>query len=433
MNDNWYNCDNWYEPKEEKPEFVLPESFFKAERRRRIMMFIGLLLMLFACVLSVILLTGGYSSGSGSGGGTLPDSDSIYDFDSGNMPDDWHKYFDYIYSSAGTSSALVPLETVTERGELSLNVSRDGDTLDYGDIYKKCSPSVVYIKATVSGKSGYNWGSGIVASSDGYILTNTHVIEGCDSVEVGINGGKSYSAKLVGYDEDTDIAVLKIEAKGLTPATFAPTDTVSVGDTVIAIGNPLGESYRLTMTDGIVSALDRSVNYEGKTMRLLQTNAAINEGNSGGPLINDKGQVIGITNMKVISADSGVEGIGFAIPTDTILDIVSSIMSEGAVYGRATIGITVGVISDEVAKYYDLPNGLYVSFVNDMSDAYAQGLRKGDIITEVNGKACTETNDIAEAKNACDIGDTLDFTVWRDGETLSFSVKIMDAQDFNRA
>lgn len=424
MNDNWYNCENWYEPQHETAA-VQPE---KKQGKHRIFNIVIVLLLLCSFALSLVAISSGRSASNSGGGYTLPDSNSAYDFNSGNMPEDWHDFLDYLYGGT-TEDADYPMERVDERGELSLVKASGGDTLGYGEIFEKCSPSVVYVKGGFDDKSGYNWGTGIIASSDGYILTNAHVIEGCNYVEVGISGGKSYEAKLVGVDEDSDIAILKIKAKNLTPASFAAADSVSVGDTAIAIGNPLGEEYSLTMTDGIISALDRSVSYEGKTMHLLQTSTAINEGNSGGPLINDKGQVIGITNMKIISSASGVEGIGFAIPTDTIFDVVSSIMADGAVYGRATIGITIGVITEDVAEYYDIPNGLYLAVVNEKSDAYEQGMRKGDIITEVNGKTCDSTSVIAEEKAALDIGDTLKFTVWRDGKTLSFTVKIMDAQD----
>lgn len=433
MNENWYNCENWYEPQPEPKREAQPERSAKKPKLFHILLVV---LVLFSCILSATAISMQQTKNKVNEGISLPGG-GAYDFDSGNMPDDWHDYFDYLYGS-GIEDADYPMERVDERGELSLIKAEGGETLSYGEIYDKCASSVVSIKGSFDDKTGYNWGTGIIASADGYILTNAHVIEGCNYVEVGISGGTSevfviggisFEAKLVGVDEDSDIAVLKIEAKNLTPASFAPASEVSVGDTAIAIGNPLGENYCLTMTDGIVSALDRSVNYEGKTMHLLQTSAAINEGNSGGPLINDKGQVIGITNMKMISAASGIEGIGFAIPTDTILSVVESIMKDGAVYGRATIGITVGVIGKDIAKYYDIPNGLYLSVVNEKSDAYEQGMREGDIITEVNGSPCTETSDIAEAKNECEIGETLVFTVWRDGEELSFTVKIMDAQD----
>ncbi len=341
MNKDWYETDNWYAPAEDKP---LPEekkqSGKKPSALRRAFSVLIVLLLLASCTLSGIAIGMQRGLPDYSDGDVGDDSSDTpaYDFDSGNMPEDWHDFFEYLYRSGSTqSTATVPMETVSERGSLKLDVvgENEGETLSYGEIYAKCAPSIVYIKAAVEGKTGYNWGTGIVASSDGYILTNTHVIEGCSYAEVGVYGGKSYDALLVGYDADTDVAVLKIDAKGLTPASFAPSSGVSVGDTAIAIGNPLGEEYCLTMTDGIVSALDRSVNYQGKTMRLLQTSAAINEGNSGGPLINDKGQVIGITNMKIISAASGVEGIGFAIPTDTVVQVVNAIMEDGAVYGRA--------------------------------------------------------------------------------------------------
>lgn len=429
MNDNWYNCNNWYEPEKEQKELVLPAAYYRAEKIRRIFMVIAILLAIAVAVLYAVDINMRQSDDDGLEI-SLP-SGSLYDFDSGNMPKDWHDYMEYIYSGSTASAADISVERVTERGKLNLRIGSGGDTLSYQEIYEKCAPSVVYIKGGSDDSSGYNWGTGIVASADGYILTNTHVIDECDYVEVGTYDGKSYDAKLVGYDSDSDIAVLKIDAKGLTPATFALTDSVSVGDTAIAIGNPLGESYCLTMTDGIVSGLDRSVNYEGRTMRLLQTSTAINEGNSGGPLINDKGQVIGITNMKVISAASGVEGIGFAIPTDTVREVVAAIMDDGAVYGKGTIGITVGAITEDVAEYYDIPNGLYVSEVNEKSDAYAQGMRKGDIIVKVNGKSCTSTNDIAEEKAKCDIGDTLTFRIWRDGKSMTLTVEIMDSQDLN--
>ncbi len=413
------------------PEELLASDDTPKKQRPSAFSIIELFFMIASCVLLVVsIICFKYSTDQADEdkGFSVP-SVGAYDFDSGNMPEDWQDYFDYIYGGTSSSSVTVPMEPIEDRGDLKLKVANGGEVLTYGQIYDKCSPSVVYIKGGIDGKSSYNWGTGIIASSDGYIITNAHVIDGCNSIEVGISGGKSYDAMLVGYDADTDIAVLKIDAKDLTPAAFAPTSTVSVGDTAIAIGNPLGESYCLTMTDGIVSALDRSVNHEGKTMRLLQTSTAINEGNSGGPLINDKGQVIGITNMKVISAASGVEGIGFAIPTDTVLEIVNAIMADGAVYGRATIGITIGVMPEEIAEYYDIPVGLYVSAVNENSDAYAQGLRKGDIILEVNGRDCTEINDIDEEKNKCEIGDSLRFKIWRDGKTLIVNAAIMDALD----
>ena len=231
----------------------------------------------------------------------------------------------------------------------------------------------------------------------------------------------------------SDVAILKIEAAGLTPAVFASSKNIRTGDAVCAIGNPLSPDYSLTMTSGIISATSREVSYNGAVMNLLQTDTSINEGNSGGPLFNDRGQVIGITNMKIVSSFSNIEGIGFAIPSDTLQSIVAALMADGAVYGRSTIGVTVGPISEDIAKHYDIPVGLYVSEVLDNSDAQKQGIKKGDIITKVNGKDAHSTSDIAEEKSKLDIGDTIDFTVWRSGSTFDVTVRIMDSVDIYNA
>ena len=176
-----------------------------------------------------------------------------------------------------------------------------------------------------------------------------------------LSDGSEHEAKLIGFDASSDIAVIKIDTTGLAAAEFASSSTLSVGDSVAAIGNPLSPDLRLTMTRGIVSALNREINYNGATMTLIQTDASINEGNSGGPLFNSRGQVIGITNMKMISSfGSGVEGLGFAIPSDTVESIVQALIEDGAVYGRVSIGVTVGPVSKDIAQYYDIPQGLYV-------------------------------------------------------------------------
>ena len=218
--------------------------------------------------------------------------------------------------------------------------------------------------------------------------------------------GSEHEAKLIGFDASSDIAVIKIDATGLSAAEFASSSTLSVGDSVAAIGNPLSPDLRLTMTRGIVSALNREINYNGATMTLIQTDASINEGNSGGPLFNSRGQVIGITNMKMISSfGSGVEGLGFAIPSDTVESIV---------------------------QYYDIPQGLYVSAVTEGSDAEAKGIERGDIITKVNGEDAFENSDVSDAKEGLNAGDTLTFTVWRDGRTLDITVKLMDPADMGK-
>ena len=206
---------------------------------------------------------------------------------------------------------------------------------------------------------------------------------------------------------------------------------MQVGDRVAAIGNPLGETFRMTLTDGIISGLSRAMNYKGHTMTLLQTNAALNEGNSGGPLFNMYGQVIGVTNMKMMtsSTDNAIEGIGFAIPTDTMVEIVQSLIENGEVTGRATIGITVGGIPKEANSEYKLPEGLYVVSVVENSDAAKQGVKAGDILTAVNGQAVTETQQVLDIKENMKVGDKLTLTIWREGETFDVEITLMEAND----
>ena len=303
-----------------------------------------------------------------------------------------------------------------------------GSALTLQSVYAKCLPSVVGIHADIS-RSEYSTGTGIVLTADGYIVTNTHVLDGAKAVTVTTSDGTEYTGKLVGADAVSDIAVLKIEAQSLTPAEFGDSSSLQVGDDVVSIGNPLGEQLRWTMTNGIISAINRDMVYNGHSMTLLQTNAAINEGNSGGPLINMYGQVIGITNMKALS--TGVEGIGFAIPTASIRPIVNALLADGRVSGRVSIGITVGAVSSAASEYYDLPDGLYISAVAEGSDAEKQGIQSGDMLLAVNGQAVTTTYDVSAAKDGLKVGDTVTLTIYRDGKTFDVDVKLVDTNDIS--
>ncbi len=359
----------------------------------------------------------------------------VVDYNDDGKPSDWHDYMDKLYGSTSPVSAVeVKLPTLADRGTLTLTEGSGTGALEFSAIYEKCSPSVVGIKVFEGSEKDYfAWGSGVIASADGYIITNTHVIDGGDSAKVVLSDGSEYDALLVGFDASSDIALLKIDAAGLPAAEFASSSTLSVGDSVAAIGNPLGQDLSLTMTRGIVSALNREMTYNGTSMSLIQTDASINEGNSGGPLFNDRGQVVGITNMKMISTfGSGVEGLGFAIPSDTVKSIVEALIRDGEVSGRITIGVTVGPISEDTAKYYNIPQGLYVSYVTKGSDAEKQGIKAGDIITEVNGNDAFTTQTVADAKDGLKIGDSIEFTVWRDGKTFTVKVKLMDANDIGK-
>ena len=304
-----------------------------------------------------------------------------------------------------------------------------GEELTLQELYERCSPSVVGISAYTLGKIGYGWGSGVILSEDGLIITNTHVVAGADSATVTLYDNREFEAVLIGADSISDIAVLKIEATGLPAAEFGDSAALTVGQPVAAIGNPLGEEFRMTLTDGIISAISRDVNYKGRSMTLMQTNTALNEGNSGGPLFNRYGQVIGITNMKMMSSVSSIEGIGFAIPSSTVLSMVNGILQEGKVVGRASIGITIGPIPESAMQDYDLPEGLYIVSVSPGSDAEAQGLKTGDILLTVNGQPVKETKQVAEIKDQYGVGDKLYFRIWRDGKIFEVAVALVDTND----
>ena len=348
----------------------------------------------------------------------------------GEMPEDWDEFFANYYQDVDTASAEVNIA----RGELPDSFKLQikpaaGKELSLQELYEKCSPSIVAISGYIDGQSGYNWGTGVILSPDGLILTNTHVIEGCDRATVTLYNDQAYEAKLVGADTISDVALLKIEAKGLPAAELGDSSTLRVGDRVAAIGNPLGESFRNTLTDGIISAIERGVQFNGRSMTLLQTNTALNEGNSGGALFNMYGQIVGVTNMKMMSSYSSIEGIGFAIPSSTVSGVVNALVRDGEVRGRPSIGITVGAIPDNAKEEYQLPDGLYITAVTKGSDAEAQGVLPGDILTAVNGTPVTTTEEVNDIKNRFKVGDKLHFDIWRDGEELEFDVLLMDTND----
>ena len=267
-------------------------------------------------------------------------------------------------------------------------------------------------------------GSGFILTADGYVLTNYHVIESSNSISVTLYDGKSYDAALIGYDESSDIAVLKIDADGLTPVVLGDSDNLNVGDSVIAIGNPLGE-LTFSLTSGAVSALNREITLSNSvTMNLIQTDCAINSGNSGGALFNLYGEVIGITNAKYSGSGTGasIDNIGFAIPINHVRGIVESIIENGYV-AKPYIGVTVSDVSEETMGY-GLPAGAAVKAVSQDSPAEKAGLQVNDIITAVNGKEISGRTGLSEAVSAASVGDTLTLTVYRQGKTISAEVTV---------
>ena len=267
-------------------------------------------------------------------------------------------------------------------------------------------------------------GSGFILTGDGYVLTNYHVIESSNSISVTLYDGKSYDAVLIGYDESSDIAVLKIDAEGLTPVVLGDSDNLNVGDSVVAIGNPLGE-LTFSLTSGAVSALNREITLSNSvTMNLIQTDCAINSGNSGGALFNLYGEVIGITNAKYSGSGSGasIDNIGFAIPINHVRGIVESIIENGYV-AKPYIGVAVSDVSEETMGY-GLPAGAAVKAVSEDSPAEKAGLQVNDIITAVNGKEISGRTGLSEAVSAASVGDTLTLTVYRQGNTISVDVTV---------
>ncbi|OUQ78322.1 trypsin-like peptidase domain-containing protein [Flavonifractor sp. An100] len=292
-----------------------------------------------------------------------------------------------------------------------------GQTLSYTEIYEKNLPSMVSIEAQTPKE--YSTGTGVVLTQDGYIVTNAHVVAGAEQVQVVFYDNTVREASLVGFDSDEDLAVLKVDAQGLTPAEFGDSSLLQCGDPVAAIGDPLG--YRSTITDGIVSALDREVDVDGSTMVLIQTSAAINFGNSGGALINQYGQVVGITTIKIVTDDGSAEGLGFAIPSTRVKYVVDSLI-DGQEIRTGVFGFTV--IIRPVSG-----GGLELQSVDPNSDAYAKGLQPGDIILTANGQEVTSTQDLARLKLSLGPGDMVTLTYLRNGQVYTVDVALVDASD----
>lgn len=299
-----------------------------------------------------------------------------------------------------------------------------GDPMSVSEIYAAYANSVVGIE--VSTPNGSGAGTGFVITEDGYIVTCHHVIDGAKDISVTFPDNTSLSAQLVGSDADNDLAVLKIDATGLTPVVLGDSSKLNVGDTVTTIGNALG-TLSNTTTTGIVSALDRAISTsDGTVMNVLQTNTTVNSGNSGGPLFNQYGEVIGIVNAKYsnsgTSTAASIEGIGFAIPYNDVQKKVTDLIEYGYITGKPSLGITVSTISPLDEQRFNMPVGAYVNNVVSGSCAEQAGLKQGDIITGVDDKEITTFEELVNAKNRHSAGDEMKLTVWRGGETMEITV-----------
>ena len=263
-------------------------------------------------------------------------------------------------------------------------------------------------------------GTGFLITEDGYILTNHHVVDGASSVSVTLYNGESYDAKVIGSDEDYDIAVIKIDVTGATPVVLGDSSKLAIGESVAAVGNPLGE-LTFSMTEGIVSCVNRAINVDGTPFNMIQVDCSINPGNSGGPLFNSYGEVVGIVSAKYSSySNTTVEGIGFAIPINDVVSLVKDIMTNGYVTNKAYMGITPQTMTAQMAQQYryDVTEGVFVCSVDPDSAADKAGLKLGDVITKMDDKDIASYEDLVAAKKSYSAGDTVTLTVYREGKTI---------------
>ena len=364
-------------------------------------------------------------------------------------------------SSTGDSSS----SKKSDSSQSWIQLASTNGSMSVADIVKKVTPSVVGVQSTFSSPNGSNnntmngyggffgygsqgnngsqgmtgVGTGIIMSKDGYIVTNAHVIYDdeygygeASSVQIQMSDEETtYDARIVAYDKEADIAVLKIDADNLTPAAFGDSSSCEVGEMVVAIGNPLGLQFQNTVTCGIISALDRKVTINDNTMTLIQTDTAINNGNSGGPLINSSGQVIGINSAKMSSTYSGeatVEGIGFAIPMSEAKSIVDDLINYGYVTGRPQLGISCQDVTEAVSQAYNIPVGAYIFSVTAGGAADQAGLQPGDVITGIQDQTISTTEELNAVKNQYKAGDTITLTYVRAGETKKVDVTLAEVQ-----
>ena len=298
-----------------------------------------------------------------------------------------------------------------------------GEALSIQEIYRRVNPAVVTVIAQLDLSASV--GTGVIFRPDGYVLTNYHVVAGSDACSIALASGETYEAKYVGGDSANDVAVLKVEAEDLPAAQIGDSDALSVGDTVYAIGNPLGVELRGTLTDGIVSAINRDVEVQGRTMTLIQTNAALNEGNSGGPLINVYGQVVGVNTIKMVSLTSNVEGLGFALPMQSVSKMVNDILLSGEVQPEPKLGV---MVYDLAVELPDGNRGVEVQSVNAGSAAERAGVKAGDVIVSAGGRSVAGgRHALLSVRRQYRVGDELTMTVWREGAYLDVTLHLDEA------
>ena len=340
-------------------------------------------------------------------------------------------------AGSGSNSGKTTIQQ-SDRQPVTVQVKTvDGQTkMEPAEVYASVVNSAVSINCSATSTNIFGQqtqtassGSGFIITEDGYVVTNYHVISGASSVQVTLYNGDTYDATVIGGDSDYDVAVLKIEASGLQPVTLGESADVNVGDTVLAIGNPLGE-LTFSMSQGIVSSCDRAINVDGTPFNMIQVDCSINPGNSGGPLVNLYGEVVGIVSAKYSSYSSTtVEGLGFAIPISDVRSIITDIMENGAVTDKAYMAITAGTMTEQMAAQYniDVTQGVFVYSVVSGGAGDKAGLRLGDVITKMGDKTLTSRQDLSAAMKGYRAGNTVTLTVYRNGQYIETELTF-DAQ-----
>ncbi len=336
---------------------------------------------------------------------------------------------DYYWDIEDTDSGAITIPSYPTGGEtrLSLSSAAELPVLTPQEVYNQVTPSVVSVLGREDMYSTMaSAGTGVIFSSNGYILTNCHVIAGCSMCRILVTNAhgvdEAYDAKVVGYDEDVDLAVLKVEAEDLPAAVFGVSDDLRVGDQVYAIGNPLGVELRNTLTDGIISAIDRDMDVDGVQMTLLQTTAALNSGNSGGPLINEYGQVVGINTIKMMSRYDTIEGLGFAIPSSLALRWVNELIEFGELQPEPVLGVTVNRIPQTLP---DGTVGLRLEEITDGLSGDRAGLRAGDYLVGFAGQNVVSLQQLMSIRRGLRVGDEVAVRVFREGEYLELTMIMM--------
>ena len=400
---------NYYVQRTPMPQGVWKKADKKEKRRSRLWLWISLAVV--AVTVAAVVLTAIFA-GRGGQQRPLPDGD-------GDNPSS-------IVDIFGSKATTIP-RIQGDKGVRLTCQDPQGQPLTAQEVYAKVNPSVVTVVSEQA--DGASIGTGVIMTSDGYIITNTHVISGGKSCWVALDTGVTYDVKLVGYDEEEDLAVLKADPQNPLPAAeFGNSDLVQVGDTAYAIGNPLGVELRGTMTNGIISAINRAVEVDGKSMTLLQTNAALNNGNSGGPLINAYGQVIGINTLKMSTTDdteATVEGLGFALPISSVSFVVNDIIATGSYRGAPSLGITVTTVEKDGGG-----TQVQVVEVSGGSGAADAGIQAGDVILAADGQSISVTSDLLTVRRSHVIGDTVTLTILRDGQQFDVEVVLRSNRSF---